>query len=222
MNRMKLAVAATAGLAVAAGGVAVAATQLGSAKQESQAVVNDAAGQLGIEPSRLSAALKKALSNRVDEAVAAGRLTKAEGDRMKQAISAGDFPLFFAGPRGFHRDGPGFGDRDHGRRLEPAAAYLDLTRAEIEAQLATGKTLAQLAKDKGKSVDGLIGVLVADAERFLEEARKAGRITQAQENEILAEQKQRIAAFVNGRLLERRGFRGGFRDRGDATFGADV
>src|SRR6476619_8142249 len=90
-------------IAGAVAGVAVAANQLGSPKQESQAVLNDAAKQLGVEPSALSAALKKALENRVDDAVAAGRLTKAQGDELKQRIESGDLPVF-GGP-GFHHHG---------------------------------------------------------------------------------------------------------------------
>ena len=68
-----------AGLAVAGGGAAVAATQFTSPKQESQAIINDAANQLGVQPTQLSNALKKALENRVDAAVTAGRLTKQQG-----------------------------------------------------------------------------------------------------------------------------------------------
>src|SRR5919201_1044571 len=88
----KVIAGAVAGLAVAGGGAAVAATQFGSPK-ENQAVLNDAAKQLGVQPSALSAALKKALENRVDAAVAAGRLTKAEGDELKQRIELGDVPV---------------------------------------------------------------------------------------------------------------------------------
>ena len=65
----KVIAGAVAGLAVAGGGAAIAANRLGSPKQESQAVLNDAAKQLGVAPSALSAALKKALENRVDDAV---------------------------------------------------------------------------------------------------------------------------------------------------------
>jgi hypothetical protein len=116
----KVIAGAVAGLAVAGGGAAVAANQLGSPKQESQAVLNDAAKQLGVEPSALSAALKKALENRVDDAVAAGRLTKAQGDELKQRIESGDMPLFGGAGPGFHHHGP-FGG------LDAAASYLGLT-----------------------------------------------------------------------------------------------
>ena len=102
LNR-KLVAVAVAALAVTGGGAAIAASKLGSPKEESQAVINDAAQQLGVQPSALSDALKKALENRVDAAVAAGTITKAQGDEMKSRIESGNFPLFFGGG-----GGPGF------------------------------------------------------------------------------------------------------------------
>ena len=132
-RKPKLIAGAIAGLAVAGGGAAFAATQLGSPQQENQAVLKDAAKQLGVQPSALSAALKKALENRVDAAVAAGTLTNAQGAELKQRIESGDVPLF-GGP------GPGF---HHGGRfggLDAAASYLGLTEAQLRTQLESGKT----------------------------------------------------------------------------------
>ena len=83
-RKPKLIAGAVAGLAVAGGGAAFAATQLGSPQQENQAVLNDAAKQLGVQPSALSAALKKALENRVDAAVAAGRRGSRGGARTAE------------------------------------------------------------------------------------------------------------------------------------------
>src|ERR671933_1446524 len=98
--KLKVGAGVAAAAAVAGGGAAIAADRLGSS-DDSQAVVNDEAKQLGVTPSALTEALKKALENRVDEAVAAGRLTKEEGAELKQRIESGDLPLFF-GPRGGH------------------------------------------------------------------------------------------------------------------------
>src|SRR5213592_2898990 len=67
--RLKLVGASLAALAVAGGGVAIAATKPWSPRAESQAVINDAAKQLGVTPTQLSNALKRALKNRVDDAV---------------------------------------------------------------------------------------------------------------------------------------------------------
>jgi len=211
----KVIAGAVAGLAVAGGGAAVAANQLGSPKQESQAVLNDAAKQLGVEPSALSAALKKALENRVDDAVAAGRLTKAQGDELKQRIESGDMPLFGGPGPGFHHHGP-FGG------LDAAATYLGLTDAQLRTQLESGRSLADVAKAQGKTVDGLVQAMVGSAKKKLDAAVAAGRLTQSRADSILSELKSHTADFVNG-TAPRFGFRhfrggpppgGGFDDNG--------
>jgi predicted DNA-binding protein (UPF0251 family) len=187
----KVIAGAVAGLAVAGGGAAVAANQFGSPKQESQAVLNDAAKQLGVEPSALSAALKKALENRVDDAVAAGRLTKAQGDELKQRIESGDMPLFGGPGPGFHHYGP-FGG------LDAAATYLGLTDAQLRTQLESGKSLADVAKAQGKTVDGLVQAMVDAAKKKVDAAVAAGRLTQSRADSILSELKSHTADFVNG------------------------
>jgi len=187
---------AVAGLAVAGGGAALAADQLASSPhQESQAVVNDAAKQLGVTPGALTTALKKALENRVDAAVAAGRITKAQGEELKQRIDSGDVP-FFGGP-GLGMDHHMFGMLGHG--LDAAASYLGLTEDQLRTQLENGKTPAQVAKAQNKSVDGLVDAIVADAKQHLDAAVKAGRITQKQEDSMLSDIKTRTTDFVNGK-----------------------
>ena len=195
----KVIAGAVAGLAVAGGGAAVAANQLGSPKQESQAVLNDAAKQLGVEPRALSAALKKALENRVDDAVAAGRLTKAQGDELKQRIESGDMPLFGGPGPAFHHHGP-FGG------LDAAATYLGLTDAQLRTQLESGKSLADVAKAQSKTVDGLVQAMVDAAKKKLDAAVAAGRLTQSRADSILSELKSHTADFVNG-TAPRFGFR---------------
>jgi hypothetical protein len=214
MNRSlkrRIVAGAVAAVAVAGGGAAIAATQLGSPKAESQAIVNDAAQQLGVQPSALSDALKKALKNRVDAAVAAGRLTKDQGDALKARIDSGDVPIFGFGPRGFGHHGP-FGD------LATAAKYLDLTTAQLDAKLDAGKTLGQVAKEQDKSVDGLIQALTDAAKKKLDEAVAAGRLTKAQEESMLADLKQRITDRVNSRAPQFHDFGRGGHFRGAPGF----
>jgi hypothetical protein len=189
----KVAAGSIAALAVAGAGGAVAATQLGSAKAESDAVVTDAAKQLGVEPSKLSAALKKALEDRVDAAVAAGRLTKADADALKARIESGDVPIFGAPHArpfvGVHMFGP----------LAAATTYLGISDTTLRAELDSGKTLAQVAKDRGKSVVGLVQALVADAKKHLDDAVADGRLTKDQEQRIAADLQSRVTDFVNGK-----------------------
>ena len=200
-------VGAAAALAAAGGGVAIGATQLGSSSDESQAVVSDAAKQLGVTPSALTDALQKALENRVDAAVAAGRLTKAEGDALKARIESGMLPFF--GFRDF-----GHGPFGHvGDDLAAAASYLGVTAEQLHTQLEVGKTLAQIAQDKGKSVDGLVNAFYDAEKKELDQAVADGRLTKDQEQSILDGLKQRITNKVNGMFGPHAGFRG-FRFRG--------
>jgi hypothetical protein len=206
--RRKLVAGAVAGLAVAGGGAAaVAATQAASPQEESKAVVEDAAKQLGVQPSQLSNALKQAMKNRVDEAVKAGRLTEEQGKELKARIDSEAFPLLGPGLRGGHH-GPGGGLFHHG--LDAAADYLGLTEAQLRQQLEDGATLADAAKEAGKSVDGLVDALVADAEKKLDAAQKAGRITAAQKEAALNDLREHVTALVNGTRPEGGPPRGGF------------
>jgi hypothetical protein len=200
--RRKILIAGAAALAVAGGGAAIAASKSGSPQEESKAVVDDAAKQLGVTPAKLSSALKKALENRVDAAVAAGRLTKEQSDALKKRIEAEDYPILRGFGLGF---GMGFGHRGGGPgivhrfgHLDAAASYLGITEAELRTQLAGGKTLAEVAKAKGKSVDGLVSALVADEKKELDAAVAAGRLTQNQAETILESAKQRATDLVKG------------------------
>jgi hypothetical protein len=195
-------------------GAAIGATGALSPKQESEAIVNDAAKELGVEPSELTAALKTALKNRVDAAVTAGRLTEAQGQAMKARIEAGGVPLFGLGP-GPGRHGPHGLPGPH-EGLAAAAEYLGMTQAQLRTALNGGKTLAQVANSKSKSVDGLVAAMVADAKANLAEAVKAGRLTQAESQAMQADLKARITEFVNNARLEHR-YRGESRDNGAST-----
>jgi polyhydroxyalkanoate synthesis regulator phasin len=196
-TKIKLGAIVAVAIAVAGGGVALAASEPWDQKEEAQAVIDDAAQQLGVEPNELSDALKQALKNRVDDAVAAGRLTEEQATKLKAAIDANDVPLPLGlfGSKGFgpHLDHPG-----HFGSLSAASDYLGVSEAEIRSRLDDGKTLAQIAKDEGKSVDGLVQALLDDAGQKLEDAVEAGKLTQAEANRIRADWKERITDFVNG------------------------
>jgi hypothetical protein len=189
-RKTKIVVGAVALLSAGGAGAAVAASQDSSRASESKAVIDDAAQQLGIPSSKLSDALKKALSDRVDAAVAAGRITKAEGDAIKQRIASDAFPLL----GGLHR---GFGHHAFFGRLETAAAYIGITEAQLRTELESGKSLAQVATAHDKSVDGLINALYAGAKKKLDDAVSAGRLTKAQETEMLGVLKDRITQMIN-------------------------
>ena len=181
-----------AALALVGGGVggAIAATSDTTPQAEKAAFLADAANRLGVQSSQLENALQQAAIDRVDAAVADGRLTKAEGDAIKARIQSGDFgPGIGFGFGGMH---VGFGVE-----LGAAATYLGLTEAQLRSDVESGQSLAQIATSQGKSVDGLKQALVADAKSHLDQAVKDGKLTAAQETQFLNDLSSRIDDLVN-------------------------
>src|SRR5207302_4640343 len=102
----------------------------------------------------------------------------------------------------------------HFEQFDTAARYLGITESQLREDLAAGKTLAQVADDRGKSVDGLIQAMTNAAKERLDAAVAAGRLTRAQADAVLADVKQRITDRVNGKAPSFRGFRRLGRFRG--------
>ena len=190
---------AAAALVVGLGAAgAIAASRILSPSEESKAVIDDAAKQLGVQPEELSDALKQALKNRIDDAVDAGRLTEEQAKELEERIDSGDYPLLFGlGPGPGH--GFGLGHHRGFGVLETAAAYLGLSEADLREALGD-KTLAEIAQEKGKTVDALVKALVAAEEKRIDEAVADGRITKAQATEIKSKLTERMEALVNGEL----------------------
>jgi hypothetical protein len=180
---------------------AIAASHVLSPREETKAVIDDAASQLGVKPEVLSDALKQALKNRIDAAVEAGRLTEAQAKELKARIDSGELPLVFGPGRG--RRGPGFGHGhfEHFEVLTAAASYLGMTEAELRDAL-QDKTLAEIAKEKGKSVSGLVAALVAAQEKRIAAAVADGRLTQSQASELKTHLQDRTKDLVNGELRD--------------------
>jgi hypothetical protein len=173
-----------AGAAVAGGGLGF--------DNDQQAFLDNAATRLGVTPAELKTALQGAYGDRLDAAVAAGKITKEQADALKQRAKDG-IPLF-----GGRHGGPGGFGFHASASLTAAATYLGLTEAELRAELQAGKTLAQVAKAKGKSVDGLETALAAEAKKKLAAAVKAGTLTQAQADEIEKRLNEHLDDLVNG------------------------
>jgi AraC-like DNA-binding protein len=219
-TRRKLA-AGAAGLVVLAGsGGAYAATQKSPSTPpdpaaEQKAFLDDVAGRLHVSTDQLTEALKGAAQDRIDAAVQAGRLTQAQADRIKQRVAqSGGLPLLGPGPRGLHRpfDRPGFGRMAFGpgAGIKAAASYLDLTPQKLFTALRGGKSLADVANDQGKSVDGLKAAMKAAETARLDKAVTDGRLTDAERTRIEQDLDQRLDDLVNG-TGPRFGFRHGPR-----------
>lgn len=139
----------------------------------------------------LEAALVTAIRARVDAARAAGRLTAARAERMKARAPQLARRIVNAKPRAVVR---AIGKRGF---LAIAARYVGLTRQQLDAELRAGKSLAQVATARGKSVDGLEAALLAPVKRKLDRAVAAGRLDAARAAAMLARAEARIERLVD-------------------------
>jgi lambda repressor-like predicted transcriptional regulator len=209
-----LATAAAALAVVMGGGTALAAT--GSSNPASD-FLGDVARRLGISQDRLEDAIDDAAIARIDAAVAAGDLTKGEGEVLKERVRSGDVPGILPGLRGPGVEvGPlgypgvvGPGEMGGADVLATAAEYLGMDAADVREALCDGKSLADLADDNGKSVDGLKQALRDEIRKDADQAVEDGALTKDQADRLAV----RLSDAVDD-LVENSGGRGleyGFR-----------
>jgi len=72
---------------------------------------------------------------------------------------------------------------------DAVAKLLGMTRDEIYAERAAGKTLSEIAKEKGVTDQQVIDAMVAGQQQVIEQAVKDGKITQAQADWLIARMK---------------------------------
>jgi hypothetical protein len=200
---------AVLGVAACAGG-AYAATQ-SSGPSTRQAFLNDVAKRLHVTPQQLSSALKGASIDQLQAEVKAGQLTQAQANALEQRLrSGGPAPLLpltpgLAGPRPFGAAPPGgFGARPFGFGfgLGGAANYLGLTNAQLLQQLQNGKSLAEIASSKGKTVAGLEQAMTAPIKKALDAAVARKAITAATEKQILDRFSGNLSQRINQKGLQ--------------------
>ena len=227
-RRVNLVAGGVAALVLAGGGGAIAATELDGPSSADNAIISDAASQLGVSSSALSSALRKAITDEINSEVSAGKLTEEQASALESRLSSGKAPLFggllggfrprgFGGGLGRGGFGPGGLGGGFGGELSTAASYLGLTDAQIKADERGGKTLAEIAVAQGKTADGLVAALVSAQKSKLAGAVSAGKVSTSQEQAIESHLQQQITDLVNGTAPK--GFGGGF---GPGSFGGGV
>ena len=183
-------------LAAAAGYLGTTTDGLLAQLQSGKTLAQIADATSGKSSSGLIDALVAHEKTEIANAVAAGKLTQAQADEITATLTQRVTDLV-NGKVQVH--GPGFGFREGGDPLAAAVTYLGTTTDALRTQLESGKTLAQIADaTSGKSASGLIGALVASEKTDIAKAVTAGKLTQAQADEITANLTQRVTDLVNG------------------------
>jgi lambda repressor-like predicted transcriptional regulator len=190
MNRARWFAVGAAALAVALGGGAALAAS-GSSDPASE-FLGDVAKRLGISEGKLEDAIEDATIARIDADVAAGKITKEEGETLKARVRSGEGPAIVPGLRGPDAGlGPG-GPLKRGflpglpgaDPLATAADYLGMDVAEVREAVGDGKSLAELARDRGKSVEGLKNVLQDAIREDADQAVEDGLVTEEQADRV--------------------------------------
>ena len=135
----------------------------------------------------------------------ASRTARSRSSAAARRTSA-DFGRHFRhGGPGFG-PGKGFGGPGIAAGVEEVATYLGLKPEELRTQLMSGKSLADIAKAQGKTVDGLKAAITDAVTKRLDAAVTAGKITTEQKAKLLDGLSAHLDDFVNG-VHKARGFR---------------
>jgi hypothetical protein len=101
--------------------------------------------------------------------------------------------------------------RGAGILADAVTDLLGMTREEVFEERAGGKTLSQIAREKGVTDQQVNDAIVSAYKDRLDEAVKNGRITQAQADWLLARMKALAPFELTNPFAPRGGFRGGMR-----------
>lgn len=173
--------------------------------QRGEDFLNAVASKLGKTPAELRAAVVAAQKDRLAADVTAGRLTQAQADALGQRLEAAGGLPFGPGPAAA---GPGHraglkgrpGDRGPAAVRPPGsdiATFLGIQPRELADALRSGKSLAQIAQEKGKSRDDLKAHLTQQERARLTAAVQAGRLTQAQADARLTAMTARLDQAID-------------------------
>jgi hypothetical protein len=158
-------------------------------------------------------AVVTAESAKLKDAVTANRITQAQADAQVAWLKAnlakvfaipqpplGGFGIgdFGGGPRGGPGGPGGFGGPNNTNSpFAVAAKALGMSQADLMMAVQGGKSVATLAKEKNVSLDTIIASAVQAESDALKADVTAGRITQAQADQRLAQAKERITNLYN-------------------------
>jgi AraC-like DNA-binding protein len=148
----------------------------GTPTTETQRVLdflNALAARLSKTPAELLAAFRAAEHDMVNQDLQAGRITSQEAALRNQLIDQAAVPQVIDDDFGEDDDG----DWDEIGDRFALAQFLGVPRADLRMAQRLGKSLAQLAQERGKTRDQLKGFLIDQQKARLDQRVLAGRLT---------------------------------------------
>jgi len=146
------------------------------------------AQEKGVSLDSLVTAVTSKRAQALQKAVQDGKLTQDQADKALSTLKTGVTQWFNTGKRPDILQ-----DKKQVRQtVDDVAKQLGMTADELKAALKSGKTLAQLAQEKGVSLDSLVTTLDAQRTAKIQQDVQSGKITQDQANQMLEKLKQNL------------------------------
>jgi hypothetical protein len=135
-----------------------------------------------------------------------GKLTQDQADRLKNQLTDRLDQGWLPGFLGLRRFGPfdrfGFGrggliGKKGGFELSSFASALNMTPAELANELRSGKTIANVAKEKNIDLTQVKTSVLSDLKSKLDQVVQNGKLAQTQADRIYNQLDANFDAFVN-------------------------
>ncbi len=205
MKSRRWAIVAVTALAAAGGGAAIAATGDDKARENEDAILSDAADQLGVDSSDLRDALSDAELARIDKAVEDGDLSDEEADAIKEHMQESGLVLGVPGgphgPRGLH--GPmdiAFGGPPV---FEAIADELGIPEERLHRQLLSGKSMSEVAEANGKTLADVTAAAKKAIEEHIAEEVDEGDLTEEEADRLREDLPKMLQRLTHGPRFHR-------------------
>ncbi len=156
------------------------------------------ATKLGVSEEQLQGAITEARQEMLDEAVAEGRLTPEQAERLRERVDKGDFfpPLREDRPDHARRHGPC--QRVQILIVDSTADVLGVEKGRLLSEIKAGKSLAEIAEAQGFSAERFQAALLAQVRQTLDGLVAEGKLTERQASKIFQGIDENIDKIVNG------------------------
>ncbi|MGC8958485.1 MAG: hypothetical protein ACP5OO_01700 [Chloroflexia bacterium] len=152
---------------------------------------------LGISVEQYDNAVAQARDQVLNEAVTEGWLTQDQADWMRLRLEQGPGPMWGMG-RGFGRHGWGRGGMVWGADLiSIAAKQLGMSVYDLGKALQEGKSIADIAKEKGVDPQTIVDAYLAKVSDNLKQAVEDGRLTQKMADAMLEQAREQVTDQIN-------------------------
>lgn len=161
----------------------------------------------GIDTAELAKNLQNAFTAKIDEAVKNGKLNQEQAAKMKAAVPEKVQAIIT------QKGHPGMkGQRSHGAVKgfkginTQIQTLLGMDAATLKAELKKGKSLEEIAKEKGVSKDSLVATIKSSIESNLDQSVKDQKITAEQAAKIKENLPKKIDAIVTRKYGDKGNF----------------